>query len=144
MALGYREGSNTSMITTADYTNTGSFATTNSLTSTQGIVMKLDTSNPGQVVPASAVTDQLFGVLLDPGTGAGGTASIRLRNAAGTSIVQLGGTVAIDDPITVNSKGQGVHATASNTSQLIGYAMEAGTAGAIIEIKPAGNYGYLA
>jgi hypothetical protein len=58
--------------------------------------------------------------------------------------VQLGGTVSINSPITVNSIGQGVAATGGNTSQIIGYAMEAGTSGAIIQIRPAGNYGYLA
>lgn len=142
MALQIREGSNDGLISTQDMSAGGTFATAQSLTTTQGIVVKLDASNPGQFVPASAAADLAIGVVLDqPQAGQVGT--IRLLNASGKSYVQLGGTVAIGAALVANSKGQAVAATqaaagAQPVQNLLGYATEAGTAGAIIEFYPAG------
>lgn len=137
-----REGSNDGLISTQDMSAGGTFVTAQSLTTSQGILVKLDASNPGQFVPTAAATDLSIGVLLDqPQAGQVGT--IRLLNAGGKSYVQLGGTVAINSPLVANSKGQAVAATqaaagAQPVNALIGWATEAGTAGAIVEIYPAG------
>jgi hypothetical protein len=140
--LQIREGGNDGLIATQDMSPTGSFATTNSLTTTQGIAVKLDASNPGQFVPSAAATDLTIGTLLDQPQ-AGQTGTIRLLDAPGKSYIQLGGTVAINSPLVANSKGQAVAATqavagAQPTQNLLGWATEAGTAGAIIEFYPAG------
>lgn len=140
--LQIREGSNDGLISTQDMSAGGTFCVAQSLTTTQGICVKLDTSNPGQFVPSSAATDLTIGILLDqPQIGQVGT--IRLLNAGGKSYVQLGGTVAINGPLVVNSKGQAIAATQAGagvqpTQGLLGWATEAGTVGAIIEFYPAG------
>ena len=140
--LQIREGGFDGLISTQDMSTGGTFATAQSLSTTQGILVKLDTTNPGQFVPASAATDLVIGTLFDSPL-AGQVGSIRLLNASGKSYVQLGGTVAINSPLVANSKGQAVAATQAGagvqpTQSLIGWATEAGTAGAIVEIYPAG------
>jgi hypothetical protein len=137
-----RESAYDGLIATNDMSVTGSFVSTNSLVNTQGIAVKLDSSNPGQFVAASAASDLVIGTLFDePQAGQVGT--IRLLNAMGKSLVQLGGTVSIGSPLVVNSKGQAIAATqaaagAQPTQTLLGWATEAGTSGAVIEFYPAG------
>lgn len=136
--LQLREGPNDGLISTQDMSAGGAFAVAQSLTSTQGIAVKLDTANPGAFVPVSASSDLAIGFLMDqPQAGQVGT--IRLLNASGKSYCQLGGTVAINSPLVSNGKGQAIAATqagagAQPTQNLLGFATEAGTAGAIIEI----------
>lgn len=143
MSLQIREGGNDGLIATQDMSATASFATTNSLTTTQGICVKLDTSNPGQFVPSAGPTDLTIGTLMDSPL-AGQTSTVRLLNASGKSYVQLGATVsALGTPLTVNSKGQAVPATqaaagAQPVNLLLGYAAETGVAGNIVEFYPAG------
>jgi hypothetical protein len=140
--LQIREGSFDGLISTQDLSAGGTFVTAQTLTTSQGIAVKLDTTNPGQFVPAAAATDQVIGTIFDqPQAGQVGT--IRLLNASGKSYVQLGGTVAINSILTVNAKGQAIVATqaaagAQPTSHILGVATEAGTAGAIIEFYPCG------
>jgi len=140
--LQIREGSQDGLLSTQDLSVGGAFATANTLTTTQGLIVKLDAANPGSFIPAAAITDQLIGIIMDqPFAGQVGT--IRLLNASGKSYVQLGATVAINSVLTTNSKGQAVVATQAAagvqpTGHVIGVATEAGTAGAIIEFYPCG------
>lgn len=98
-----------------------------------GTIVKLNAS--GQVVVAAAATDLLLGVVQEAAA-AGRTANVRLRNANGTSNVLLAGTVAVNDAITSNAAGLGI-TTVTAGNQVIGYAVEAGVAGSIIEFTPA-------
>jgi len=118
---------------------------TNDLSATTNIgkIVKLDAANaPDHIVLATAAADVPLGVLVDaPGVGQTGT--VRLRQADGTSFVQLGGTVAVGNALTANASGLAVAATqalagAQPTSQIFGYALQAGVSGSIIEIQPSG------
>ena len=113
------------------------FTSTNDLSSTAvGTIVKIDSSNaPGSVVPAAAATDKLVGTTLDQAA-AGQTITVRLRSAAGTLSVKLGGTVSVGDAVTSNASGAGV-ATTTAGDQILGYALEAGVSGDVIELLPA-------
>lgn len=119
------------------------FVSTNDLSSASvGTIVKIDSSNaPTNIVAAAAAADVPVGVLIDQPT-AGQTGTVRLRNAEGTSFVKLGGTVAVGNPITSNASGLGIAATqtaggSQPTVQVLGFAMQAGVSGDIIEILPA-------
>lgn len=140
--LQIREGGFDGLISTQDLSLGGAFVTAQTLTTSQGIAVKLDATNPGQFVPAGAATDLVIGTIFDqPQAGQVGT--IRLLSCSGKSYVQLGGTVAIGAALTINAKGQAIAATqaiaaSQPVNALLGYATEAGTTGAIIEFYPAG------
>lgn len=100
---------------------------------TFGQIVKLNAA--GQVIVTTAATDVAIGVVSEA-VSAGRTANVRLRNASGTSNVVLGGTVAVNDALTSNATGQAI-TTVTAGNQVIGYAVEAGVAGQVIEYTPA-------
>lgn len=119
------------------------FTSTNDLSAAPiGSIVKIDSANaPTNIVLAAAATDIPVGVLIDQPL-AGQTGTVRLRNCTGTSFVKLGGTVAVGAAITSNASGLGVAATqaiagAQPTSQILGFALQAGVSGDVIEIQPA-------
>lgn len=86
------------------------------------------------VVAAAAATDVILGTL-NSGVKSGQVADVRLRSAQGTLKVKLGGTVAINDAVTSNASGLGITTTTAD-NQILGYALEAGVSGDIIEVMP--------
>lgn len=88
----------------------------------------------GAVVAAAAATDVIIGVASEA-TKTGRTANIRLRSASGTLNVVAGGTIAIGDAVTSNASGAAI-TTAVAGNQIVGYAIEAGVTGQVIEILP--------
>jgi hypothetical protein len=86
------------------------------------------------IVVAAAAADVIIGVI-HAAVPAGGTIDVRLRSAAGTLNILAGGTIAQGDAVTSNASGQGI-TTVSAGNQIIGYALEAGTAGKIVELMP--------
>jgi len=120
----YRDGGNMGFVSTGDLSAAGN----------QFLAVKLDSN--GQIVLASAATDKIIGTLLDtPGTGRVGT--VRLRSCSGTLniLVGSGGSIARGDAVTADSAGAGVTTTTAG-NQIIGYALEAGAAGTVIELMP--------
>lgn len=95
-----------------------------------GVIVKLNSAQ--QIVLATSATDTIIGIMAEAVT-AGRTGNVRLRNAAGTSNVVLGGTVAIGDALTSTATGTAI-TTVTAGNQVIGYAIEAGVAGQVIEI----------
>jgi hypothetical protein len=142
MSLQLREGGFDGLVSTQDLSAGGTYATAQSLTTTQGICVKLDASNQGAFIPVTAITDDVIGQITDqPQAGQVGT--IRLQNASGKNYVQLGGTVAIGSKLGLTTNGRAVALTqasagAQPVNTLLGVAVEAGTVGAIIEFYPAG------
>jgi hypothetical protein len=142
MSLQLREGGFDGLVSTQDLSAGGTYATAQSLTTTQGICVKLDASNQGAFIPVTAITDDTIGQITDqPQAGQVGT--IRLQNASGKNYVQLGGTVAIGSKLGLTTNGRAVALTqasagAQPVNTLLGVAVEAGTVGAIIEFYPAG------
>lgn len=95
-------------------------------------IVKLNSSD--EVVAATAATDVILGVL-DNTPADGESASVWLRSANGTFKVKLGGTVAIGDAVTSNGSSVGI-ATTTAGNQILGYAVQAGVSGDIIEVMP--------
>jgi len=105
------------------------------------LIVKLNGSL--QVVPATAATDQLIGVLRNTPTQTGSAAvanypqnaDVHIRNAAGQFKVQAGGSFSAGAYLTANSSGQAV-ATTTSGDQIIGIAEQASTgAGQIITYR---------
>lgn len=94
-----------------------------------GLAVKLSS---GKVVPAAAATDAIIGVT-NGGVKAGQIANVRVRSAAGTAKVKLGGTVAVGDKVTSNASGALI-ATTTTGNEVVGQALEAGVSGDIIEV----------
>lgn len=113
---------------------TMSFISTNDLSATTniGLIVKASAATTGSMVLSAASTDKHLGTLIDHPK-AGATGNVRLRNGHGTMSVQAGGTIAIGDAVTANASGQGI-TTVTAGDQLIGYAIEAGVTGQIIEV----------
>lgn len=101
-------------------------------TLTNGQAVKLNSTL--QVIPASAATDKIIGVVNQDVTN-GWSTDVRLRSATGTICIKAGGTIAIGDAVTSDTAGLGV-ATTTAGNQIIGYALEAGVAGAQVELLP--------
>jgi hypothetical protein len=143
MALQSREGSFDGLISTTDQSPTGIAAlAVSGLTTSQGLCVKLDTANPGQFVTATSTADLIIGTLYDQPM-AGQVGTIRSLTAPVKGYVQLGGTVAINSPLTVDAYGRAVLATqtaagSAPSKRIIGFAAEAGTVGGIIEFYTAG------
>jgi hypothetical protein len=97
-------------------------------------IVKTDAN--GNIVKAAAATDILLGTLVDKPT-LNRTGDVRLRSASGTLNVKVGagGAIAKGDAVTSDANGLGITTTTAG-NQLLGYAMEAGAVGAIIEILP--------
>lgn len=85
-----------------------------------------------QIVPATSPSDVILGTI-HADVKANWTIDVRLRNTDGTANIKLSGTVAANDPVTTDGSGLGVKATTAG-NQIIGYALEAGVAGAVIEV----------
>lgn len=94
--------------------------------------VKLNSS--GQVVAATAATDVIIGVL-DNTPNTGELASVWVRSSHGTFKIVLGGTVAVGDAVTANASSLGITTTTAG-NQIIGYAVQAGVSGDIIEVMP--------
>lgn len=116
--------------------NSRTFKSTNDLSAKQFFIVKLDTGNDNQIVLSAAATDKHVGILLNTPK-AGDTADVYLRNAAGTSKVVAGGTIAINDALTSDANGKAV-ATTTAADQVIGYSLHAAASGDIVEFAPSG------
>jgi hypothetical protein len=88
----------------------------------------------GLLVAAAAATDKIIGVV-EAKAYLTKLIDVHLRSAAGTISIVLGGTVAAGDAVTANASGLGITTTTA-ADQIIGYALEAGTAGKTIELMP--------
>lgn len=98
----------------------------------EGLVVKVV---GGEAVVATAATDVSIGVTTTA-VKAGQVASVRLRNAQGTTKVRAGGTIAAGALVTAGTAGRAV-ATTTAGAQIVGIALEAGVAGDFIEIAAA-------
>lgn len=120
----------------AHYTEGGNkgFKAAADLSGHQFGIVKTDAS--GNLVKAAAATDVLLGTLVDKPT-LNRTGDVRLRTAAGTLNVKVGagGAIAKGDAVTSDANGLGVTTTTAG-NQILGYALEAGAVGAIIEVLP--------
>ena len=99
-----------------------------------GLAVKISS---GQVVVATAATDKIIGVTVGA-IAAGETGTIRLRSAAGTMKVKLGGTVAVGNRVTSNGSGALINTTTA-ADEVVGVALEAGVSGDFIEVMPANH-----
>jgi hypothetical protein len=85
----------------------------------------------------AAAGDTLLGTFDSMGATAGGMADIPL---GGLPEVRLGGTVAVDAPLTADANGKAVAVAAGETAFIIGYAMAAGDDGQIIPYRYAAGW----
>lgn len=112
--------------------NIVSFESAADLSTKQYHVVKM--TSAGKVNLASAGTDVSLGVLYNkPKTGE--AAEVLMRNSAGTGKVIIGGTVTLGAALTANASGKAI-ATTTAGDQILGYALEAGSADDIIEFMP--------
>jgi hypothetical protein len=88
----------------------------------------------GLLVVAAAATDKILGVV-EAKAYLTKLADVHLRSAAGTISIVAGGTIAAGDAVTSNGSGLGITTTTA-ADQIIGYALEAGTAGKTVELMP--------
>jgi hypothetical protein len=84
---------------------------------------------------ANAPSDLLIGTSGSLGADADGMVDVTMN---GFGEVTLGGSVAFGDPITSDANGKGVKGEPSEAGQVryIGFAMEAGVAGDVIQYQP--------
>lgn len=114
---------------------TKSFIAGADLSAKQYFIVKQDTDE-GTVVLASAATDFLIGTLENKPL-SGENASVLMRHGGATGKVKLGGTVsAVGAKLTADSDGKAV-VTTNTGDQILGYALNTGVAGDIIEYMPA-------
>lgn len=138
-ALNWREGSTRLAYKSGyDFTSTG----TNYYPTFQGVKF-----SSGTVVPCSAATDDIIGIIMNcPGTYGtdtaitGGTADILAVNAQGTGKVQAGGTIAVGNYLTMGTGGTAVAATQTTagsqpTVRVFGRAVTAGASTDLIEYE---------
>lgn len=85
-----------------------------------------------KVLAATAATDLLRGTAGSMGAPADGLLDVDL---VGTSKVKLGGTIANGEPITSDGASKGIKAvpTASTQVRIIGFALQAGVVGDIVD-----------
>lgn len=97
------------------------------------IVVFSDAANSSKVATAAAATTPAFGVSDTMGAVEGGMCDVHL---AGEVPLKLGGTVTAGAPIMSDANGCGIAATAAaaTTRRVIGYALEPGVAGDIIDV----------
>lgn len=90
----------------------------------------------GKLVAASAATDLILGVV-QAAAKAGTAIDVHLRSSAGTinTKVGAGGAIAVNAPVTSDASGLGVTASVAG-NQILGYALEAGAVGQVIELLP--------
>lgn len=93
----------------------------------------------GLLVAATAGTDKIIGVVENAAT-ATFPAAVHLRSAAGTCSGLAVGTVAVGDALTATTAGALIVTTTAG-DQIVGYALEAATAGKYFEFMPStGKY----
>ncbi len=94
-------------------------------------------SSATEVTIASAATDFIVGTVVNkPAPAAGANVEIAMRTGGGTARVILGGTVTtVGDKLTADSAGKAV-VTTTGADQILGYALQTGSAGDIIEYAP--------
>jgi hypothetical protein len=119
------EGNRRTFISTNDLSTTGQFC-----------LCKMDGSNAGQIVLASAATDKVIGVVMN-NPKAKDTADVYLFNASGTAkaYVGSGGGITVGDLLTSDSNGQLLTTTTSGNT-VIGQAMWTANAGDLVEYLP--------
>lgn len=100
----------------------------------EGYAVKLSGTS---VVVATAATDKIIGIVTHD-VAIGQVANVKLRSAAGTMKVKLGGTVAVGDAVTANGTGLLITTTTA-TNQVVGQALEAGVTGDFIEVMCSTN-----
>lgn len=98
-----------------------------------GSIVKLGTL-PNTIVVATAATDVTIGVI-NAAVKNGFDIDVRLRSASGTISVKAGGTITAGAAVTTNGSGLGI-VTTTAANQILGYALEPGAAGAIVELMP--------
>lgn len=98
----------------------------------EGLIVKIAS---GEAVIATAATDISIGVTTTA-VKAGQVASVRLRNAQGTTKVRAGGTIAAGATLTAGADGRAVSTTTAG-AQIVGIALEAGAANDFIEVAAA-------
>lgn len=101
-------------------------------------IVKISAQNT--VALASAATDFIVGVInAKPAVGTAAnpaSVDVRLRTAAGTSKVILGGTVTRGDNLTSDANGKAITTTTA-ADEVLGRALDSGVTGDIIEFLPA-------
>ena len=107
-----------------------SLASTNSLTTKQFYIVKVDTANDHSVVIAAAGTDPIVGVLQNK-PAAGAAALVRFL---GSTKVVAGGTITRGDLVTSDANGKAV-ATTTNKDVAVGRALVSAVSGDILEIQ---------
>lgn len=91
-------------------------------------------SAAGEITIASAATDFLIGTLTNkPKLGENG--SVSLRNACGTAKVVAGGNITLGAKLTSDANGKAIVTTTGN-DLILGYAMQTGVDGDVIEYAP--------
>jgi Uncharacterized conserved protein (DUF2190) len=120
-----------------DYTSTQ----TNFFPTYQGVKFGSG-STAGQVIPCTADTDDILGIIVNcPRAGIGDTADILSINASGTGVVATGAAVSIGNYLTMDSTGRAVAATQTTagsqpTVRVFGRALTAAsTAGQTVEFQ---------
>jgi hypothetical protein len=88
----------------------------------------------GKVVASAAATDLTIGTI-HADAKANQAIDVRLRSAQGTLNIVAGGAIAVGDAVTANASGLGV-ATTTTGNHIIGYALEAVSSGAWVELLP--------
>ena len=119
------EGNRRSFISTNDLSTTGQFC-----------LVKIDGSNAGQIVLASAATDKIIGVCMNAPK-AKDIADVYLFNASGTckAYVGSGGGITAGDALTSDANGQLLTTTTSGNI-VIGQALFTANAGDLVEYLP--------
>lgn len=112
--------------------NVVSFESAADLSTKRYYIVKM--TSAGKVNLAASATDVSIGVLQNKPK-AGEAAEVFMRNSAGTGKVILGGTVTLGAALTSNASGKAI-ATTTAGDQILGYALEAGSADDIIEFMP--------
>lgn len=85
----------------------------------------------GGVVPAAAATDDVIGVSDTLDATLGQTVDVIM---SGSAEVKLGGTVAAGKPVAANASGAGVAGAVGAGNVAVGYALQAGVSGDIIDV----------
>ncbi len=99
--------------------------------------VKLGTgADAGKIVAASAATDLTLGTV-QAAAKAGSAIDVHLRSSAGTinTKVGAGGAIAVGAPVTSDASGLGITSALAG-NQILGYALEAGAVGQVIELMP--------
>lgn len=114
--------------------NRRTFISTNDLSATgQFNLVKMDASNPGQIVLAASATDKVIGVVMNAPK-ALDTADVLLLNSSGTAkaYVGSGGGITVGDLLTSDTSGCLLTTTTSGNT-LVGQALWTANTGDLVE-----------